>query len=193
MEYTRKTRGLLAILLLLGVVTSTDFNEDDIYQTINNLPLTCSSTIRIRNERIGFYLHSSELSYGSGSGQQIITGFDGDSDYNSLWTIKEEEGDDQSNMCRTGTKIKCGSFIRLEHMNTGRNLHSHAAFNSPVTGRQEVSAFGNQGDGDRGDNWQIECDSDDVDGYIYGKTKFYLKHKDTGLYLYTDQGSKFTE
>lgn len=25
-----------------------------------------------------------------------------------------------------------------------------------------------------------------------GKTKFYLKHKDTGLYLYTDNQSKFT-
>ena len=32
-----------------------------------------------------------------------------------------------------------------------------------------------------------------MDGYIYGKTKFYLKHRDTGQYLYTDQGSKYTE
>ena len=53
-------------------------------------------------------------------------------------------------------------------MNSGRNLHSHAAFNSPVSGRQEVSAFGSGGDGDRGDNWQIECESNDVDGMIYG-------------------------
>lgn len=78
-------------------------------------------------------------------------------------------------------------------MNTGRNLHSHAAFASPVTGRQEVSSFGNQGDGDGGDNWQIECDSDHVDGVVYGKTKFYLKHRDTGLYLYSDMNSKYNE
>ena len=148
--------------------------------------------MRLKNERLGFYLHSSELSYGSGSGQQIVTGFDGDHDYNSLWTVKEQE-EDNTSMCRTGTKIKCGDKIRLEHMNTQKNLHSHSNFASPVTGRQEVSAFGNSGDGDGGDNWEIECDSDDVNGYVYGKTKFYLKHKDTGLYLFTDNGSKYNE
>jgi dolichyl-phosphate-mannose--protein O-mannosyl transferase len=86
----------------------------------------------------------------------------------------------------------CGDFIRLEHMNSGRNLHSHAAFDSPVSGRQEVSGFGTSGDGDGGDNWIVECESDDVQGKVYGKTKFYLKHKDTGMYLYTDINSKFT-
>lgn len=77
-------------------------------------------------------------------------------------------------------------------MNTGRNLHSHSAFQSPVSGRQEVSAFGNGGDGDGGDNFIIECERDDIAGYVYGKTKFFLKHKDTGLYLYTDANSKYT-
>ncbi len=148
--------------------------------------------MRIRNERTGFFLHSSELNYGSGSGQQIVDAFDGDHDYNSLWQIKEHEADEVV-PCRTGTRIACGSSIRLEHMNTQRNLHSHAAFQSPVTGRQEVSAFGNRGDGDRGDNWIIECSSDDVGGFIYGKTKLFLKHKDTGKYLYTDQQSKYTQ
>jgi len=71
----------------------------------------------LRNEKLGFFLHSSELSYGSGSGQQIVTGFDGDHDYNSLWIVKEEETAD-TKMCRTGEKIKCGAYIRLEHMNT---------------------------------------------------------------------------
>lgn len=56
-----------------------------------------------------------------------------------------------------------------------------------------MSGFGNHGDGDGGDNWEIECESDDVDGFVHGKTKFYLKHRDTGLYLYTDGGSKYNE
>ena len=94
-------------MLLLGLARATDFNEDDIYQQIDNLPLTCSSTIRLKNERVGYYLHSSELSYGSGSGQQVVTGFDGDHDYNSLWTVKEADGEGVP-MCRTGTLIKCG-------------------------------------------------------------------------------------
>ena len=78
-------------------------------------------------------------------------------------------------------------------MNTGRNLHSHGHFQSPVSNRQEVSGFGSSGEGDGGDNWIIECESDDVDGYVYGKTRIFLKHRDSDNYLYTDQGSKFTE
>lgn len=35
-------------------------------------------------------------------------------------------------------------------MATQRNLHSHSAFESPVSRRQEVSAFGDNGDGDGG-------------------------------------------
>lgn len=74
-----------------------------------------------------YYLHSSELSYGSGSGQQAITGFDNDHDYNSLWIVKESDQDNDER-CRTGVRVKCGDMIRLEHMNSGRNLHSHSNF-----------------------------------------------------------------
>jgi dolichyl-phosphate-mannose--protein O-mannosyl transferase len=91
--------------------------------------------------------------------------------------------------CITGEVIKCGSRIRLEHMNTGKNLHSHSGFDSPVSRRQEVSAFGDNGDGDGGDNWIVECEGE----YLYGKTHFYMKHLDTGKYLYTDYSSKYTE
>ena len=56
-----------------------------------------------------------------------------------------------------------------------------------------MSGYGNNGDGDRGDNWVVECDSDDVDNAVFAKTKFYLRHKDTDLYLYTDAQSKYTE
>jgi hypothetical protein len=56
-----------------------------------------------------------------------------------------------------------------------------------------VSAFGDHGDGDGGDNWIIECDHNDVDGHVYGKTLFYIRHRDTGKYLYTDTASKFNE
>ena len=37
-------------------------------------------------------------------------------------------------------------------MNTRRNLHSHSNFDSPVSRRQEVSGFGDHGDGDGGKN-----------------------------------------
>ncbi len=199
------TRVFLLAALAVGTAVATDIDEEEIATTISKplsadesadaQPLTCSSTVRIQNVHMNFFLHSHELNYGSGSGQQIVTGFGDDNDYNSLWTFKypdmgnEELTADKD--CLSGQKIKCGQLVRLEHMNTKRNLHSHAAFNGPVSGRQEVSGYGEQGDGDTGDNWIVECHANDVDGYLYAKTQFYLRHKDTDKYLYTDSGSKY--
>jgi len=50
-------------------------------------------------------------------------------------------------MCRS--PVKCGSVIRLTHLNTNRNLHSHH-FQSPLSHNLEVSAFGDTGEGDEG-------------------------------------------
>ena len=75
--------------------------------------------------------------------------------FDSIWTIKE--ADRSSKMCVTGQPILCGDLIRLEHNMTGKNLHSHSNFRSALSARNEVSAFGSQGDGDGGDDWQVEC------------------------------------
>ena len=56
------------------------------------------------------------------------------------------------------TPVKCGSTIRLRHLATKRNLHSHH-FQSPISHNQEVSAFGENGDGDDLDNWSVICPS----------------------------------
>ena len=47
------------------------------------------STIRIQAVPFAYYLHSHLVNYPLGSGQQSVTGFPMDNDYNSLWTIKE--------------------------------------------------------------------------------------------------------
>lgn len=43
-------------------------------------------------------------------------------------------------------------MIRLEHMLTKRNLHSHREFDSPSSRQQEVCAYGENGLGDPNDN-----------------------------------------
>lgn len=40
--------------------------------------------------------------------------------------------------------IKCGDIIRLQHVTTNKNLHSHY-FSSPLSGYQEISCYGNNG------------------------------------------------
>lgn len=52
--------------------------------------------------------------------------------------------------------VKCGQKIQLMHLSTGRNLHSHH-YASPLSQNQEVSAFGDGGKGDTGDDWLVEC------------------------------------
>ena len=45
--------------------------------------------------------------------------------------------------------VECGSIIRMMHLQTKRNLHSHH-FTSPLSHNQEVSGFGDDGVGDNG-------------------------------------------
>lgn len=40
--------------------------------------------------------------------------------------------------------IKCGDTIRLQHLSTNKNLHSHH-FSSPLSGNQEISCYGEDG------------------------------------------------
>jgi hypothetical protein len=79
------------------------------------------------------------VAYGSGSGQQSVTSVAEAADSNSLWMIKEAIG--APTMCLQSTPIACNSHIRLQHAATRRFLHSHQ-FTSPLSGQQEISAFG---------------------------------------------------
>ena len=45
--------------------------------------------------------------------------------------------------------LKCGAKLRLQHLQTRMYIHSHN-FRSPLSNNQEVSCFGNNGEGDQG-------------------------------------------
>ncbi len=131
-------------------------------------------------------MHSHAIAWGSGSGQQSVTSNKAKSDRSSLWVVKE--GHDVP-MCEVGQPVKCGDIIRLEHSETKKNLHSHL-FRAPLSGNQEVSGFGENGNGDTGDNWQIVCESNNV--YWERSKPFFLMHVDTKKYLSTSDAFKFT-
>lgn len=110
--------------------------------------------VKIKHVLTNTHLHSHAIAYGhpQSSGQQQITAFGG-ADDNDYWIIKPEHG----NSNRSGS-IQHGAIIRLEHYSTHRNLHSHAGIPSPVSGQQEVTGFGDNGNGDANDNWRIEIE-----------------------------------
>lgn len=74
--------------------------------------------------------------------------------------------------------MKCGDRIRLQHMATKRFLHSHH-FQSPLSGNQEISCYGEDGVGDTGDHWELVCHS----GEWLRDQPVKLRHVDTGAYM----------
>eukprot|EP00088_Acartia_fossae_P063261 TRINITY_DN76_c0_g3_i1.p1 TRINITY_DN76_c0_g3~~TRINITY_DN76_c0_g3_i1.p1 ORF type:complete len:215 (+),score=40.71 TRINITY_DN76_c0_g3_i1:39-683(+) len=139
--------------------------------------VSCGSVIKLENLAHKVRLHSHDVKYGSGSGQQSVTGVTTSEDVNSHWMVKAPN---EKDVCKRGDPVECGQKIRLEHITTHKNLHSHH-FSSPLSSDQEVSAFGENGVGDSGDVWKVMCEGD----YWNRDEKVMLKHQDTGAFLAT--------
>lgn len=122
--------------------------------------VTCGSVIKLKNADYNVRLHSHDVKYGTGSGQQSVTATEIQEDINSHWQIKGGTG----KVCPRGQPVKCGSTIRLEHVETKKNLHSHN-FQSPLSGNQEISCYGEKGEGDSGDNWMVVCSGNPISPY----------------------------
>ncbi len=52
------------------------------------MQVTCGSVVKLKHATSEYDLHSHEISYGSGSGQQSVTGYKDTSDAASLWAVK---------------------------------------------------------------------------------------------------------
>uniref|UniRef100_UPI0037E8B30E stromal cell-derived factor 2 n=1 Tax=Semicossyphus pulcher TaxID=241346 RepID=UPI0037E8B30E len=138
-------RSLTTFLLLLSCIFGLSFGTELSF-------VTCGSVLKLLNIKHNVRLHSHDVRYGSGSGQQSVTGVTSVEDSNSYWSIRGT----RDTWCHRGTPVQCGQTIRLTHVNTGRNLHSHY-FSSPLSSNQEVSAFGDEGEGDHLDEWTVQC------------------------------------
>ncbi|XP_063727559.1 stromal cell-derived factor 2-like [Symsagittifera roscoffensis] len=135
--------------------------------------VTCGSLVKLLNADATVRLHSHDVKYGSGSGQQSVTAVNDQDDSNSYWQVVQAYN---TPTCIRGSAVQCGDVVRLLHMNTDKYLHSHL-FSAPLTdSHQEVSAYERT---DTGDNWKVVCDSDlwRRDGVV----KF--QHIDTGSFL----------
>uniref|UniRef100_A0A6G1S400 Stromal cell-derived factor 2-like protein 1 n=1 Tax=Aceria tosichella TaxID=561515 RepID=A0A6G1S400_9ACAR len=160
----------LTILVVIGYITT--IATQTLAEIVDHV--TCGSVVKLANEaKPKVRLHSHDVKYGSGSGQQSVTAAE-NQDTNSYWSILGTN----SNQCNRGEPIECGSQVRLQHVQTRKFLHSHL-FKSPLSSQQEVSAFGGDGESDTGDHWMIYC-----------KTKYWqkgesarLKHVDTDTWL----------
>uniref|UniRef100_A0A2M4AAG7 Putative mannosyltransferase n=1 Tax=Anopheles triannulatus TaxID=58253 RepID=A0A2M4AAG7_9DIPT len=163
------------VLLDLALVVSLLSIIDLSLAARNNRHVTCGTVLKLQNVDYRVRLHSHDVKYGTGSGQQSVTATELQEDVNSHWAIKAATG----KHCERGEPIKCGETIRLHHLATNKNLHSHH-FQSPLSGNQEISAYGDdQGEGDSGDHWTLICSGDSW----LRTNPVRLQHKDTDMYL----------
>ncbi|MQL96883.1 hypothetical protein Taro_029564 [Colocasia esculenta] len=162
--------------------------------TTEGVEITYGTVLKLMHERTKFRLHSHDVPYGSGSGQQSVTGFPNVDDSNSYWIVRPVP----DSSAKQGDVIKSGTVIQLQHMRTRKWLHSHLHA-SPISGNLEggcdlvlkhriyfilhVSCFGGDGQSDTGDHWRLEIEGS-------GKTwkqdqRVRLQHIDTGGYLHS--------
>ncbi|MFI9811695.1 C1 family peptidase [Saccharothrix variisporea] len=144
---------------------------------------------KVRHDLSGRSLHSHAHRYRhpKSSRQQQVTCYAG-ADANDLWRLKGPHG--QPDDIRAGQPVQHGDVVRLEHVLTGRNLHSHCGFPSPVTGQQEVTCFGEKGVGDGNDNWRVEVEGGGI--WEAGK-KVRLVHLPTEHALHSHLGHAHPE
>ncbi|EDV95275.1 protein O-mannosyl-transferase 2 [Drosophila grimshawi] len=111
--------------------------------------------VTIKNHKTGGgYLHSHAHLYpkGSGARQQQITTYTHKDD-NNIWQIKpynkQQLAKDELRLLRHG------DLLRLEHLVTKRNLHSHSE-PAPMTKKHlQVTGYGELGVGDANDVWRV--------------------------------------
>jgi dolichyl-phosphate-mannose--protein O-mannosyl transferase len=177
-------------------------------------PVTYGSAIKLRHRESEYYLNSEEKNLNSGSGQQLVTTIKDAGSTNTLWWIRppfdsEHNPDaaaeyyyneDTETEYRLAMPIPCGSVVRLTHVGTGRNLHSHGA-QSPLSRQQEVTAFG-EGDwkGDAGDNFRVVCLQPNNDSAASPPSKYWIRgetvrfqHVDTEKWLGSSKNTEFNQ
>lgn len=129
--------------------------------------------MRLCHASTRFYLHSHQVLYGSGSGQQSVTGYKDSDDPNDDFRIVNGFGKDPA---YRGLAITCGSIIQLFHTVTKKHLHSHRDFEAPLSKNQEISCYDGENDEN---NWVVECDTK----YWTRDSPILLKHNKTQKYL----------
>lgn len=151
--------------------------------------VTFGSTIKLQHTASSHRLHSHDVSYGTGSGQQSVTAVSDTGDANSFWIVKSAHEVSQK---PAGTVIKCGDTIRLQHLRTSKNLHSHE-HRAPMNRDKEVSAYGHLegrwSSGDEGDNWQVECVKGNGEWQRGADVRF--RHTVSGYYLASHPSLRF--
>ncbi|KAI5117016.1 hypothetical protein M0805_001615 [Coniferiporia weirii] len=164
--------------------------------TYADVALGSDITLRHVNTQ-GGYLHSHAHDYPGGSKQQQITLYP-HRDSNNNWRLENATadifGDGEDWTTSTLKYVKQGTILKLQHITTGKRLHSHDQRPpvSEVDFQNEVSGYGSLNfSGDANDNWVVEIENGSSEDPESDKrvrtlrTTFRLRHQLQGCYLFS--------
>ncbi|KAK9761301.1 Protein O-mannosyltransferase 2, partial [Basidiobolus ranarum] len=167
---------------------SSIFQAGLIGNTLNEAPLevTYGSKITLKNNGYGGgLLHSHVQVFPEGSQQQQVTTYH-HRDENNEWIVKKAYASTSDQDSEEVEFLSDGDIIRLAHVSTEKNLHSHQIV-APITKTDwEVSCYGNQTVSDPNDYWRIEKLGDYYEETSHIRTlstQFRLRHVPTGCLL----------
>jgi dolichyl-phosphate-mannose--protein O-mannosyl transferase len=124
-----------------------------------------SSHISLKHNMTGRYLTSVEgHCYGGGSEQQAVFAGGWEPSEDATWIVMPGHNSE----AEAGNDVNFGEAIRLKHLPSRANLHSHPDIESPVTAQQEVTCWGNDSESDENDQWVVErwtIDEEQSDDY----------------------------
>lgn len=153
----------------------------------NPYVISYGAPIKLKHRKTGQVLHSHEINYMGGSRQQEVTCYGGRDD-NDWWIVKGPDGEGIN--AEIGTPVLSNDVIRLEHLATSRNLHSHEGPYSPSSNQGEVTAYGTNGKGDNNDNWTLIIHNQGS-GHPWHSTHFVkFIHVGTNRALHSHKGHK---
>ncbi|CAG9330818.1 unnamed protein product [Blepharisma stoltei] len=155
------------------------------------VPIRYGVPIKLVHHATHHSLHSHPHALGSGTHQQEVTGF-GSRDDNDWWIVKGPDGNGPWN-CPIGTPVLNHQIIRLEHLATGKNLHSSPGVHSPSSHQQEICAFGEHGVGDVNDNWRLEVEGQPPNTPWFGNHHIRLIHVQSNHSLHSHHGHKIRD
>jgi len=125
--------------------------------------LAYGAMVTLKNARVGGgYLHSHYHLYpeGVGARQQQVTSY-GHKDDNNKFLVKKWNEDPPLPYTQAWNDmepefVKHGDLVRLEHIISRRNIHTHQE-PAPVSKKQyQVTGYGENGTGDANDVWRVE-------------------------------------
>ncbi|GFR57381.1 protein O-mannosyl-transferase 2 [Elysia marginata] len=116
------------------------------------------SEITLKQRRTGgAYLHSHSHLYPEDypPRQQQVTTYS-HKDENNMWLIKPADKEMTEKDYEAVNYVHSGDLVRLQHIATGRNLHSHKEMAPMTKHHYQVSGYGHNGSGDANDIWIVE-------------------------------------